>query len=129
MPLSKNPEFAGAATLPAGVMVPTLSLSVTGVQVVRLLGRAVPYLPRRAGGAADRLWLRALSAAFTHADTVYAFIGEAPGPGMEFVTTLDAARTTSLFPPISALGVATFTQAFQRSRGHPGYYESTFAKH
>jgi len=89
MPLGESPEFAGAATLPAGVMVPTLSMSVTGVQAVRLLGRAVPpaCLSRRAGGAADRLWLRALSAAFTHADTVYAFIGSAPGPGMEFVTT------------------------------------------
>jgi hypothetical protein len=89
MPLSKNPEFAGTAMLPAGVMVPTLPMPVTGVQAARLLGRELPlaYLPRRAGGAADRLWLRAPSAAFTHADTVYAFIGEAPGPGMEFVTT------------------------------------------
>ena len=29
MPLSESPEFAGAATLSAGVMVPTLPMSVT----------------------------------------------------------------------------------------------------
>jgi hypothetical protein len=39
MPLSKNPEFVGTATLPAGVMVPTLPMPVTGVQAARLLGR------------------------------------------------------------------------------------------
>jgi len=39
-------------------------MSVTGVQAVRLLGRAVPpaCLSCRAGGAADRLWLLAVRA-------------------------------------------------------------------
>ena len=47
MPLSRSPELAGAPTLAAGVMVPTLSMSVTGVQAARLLGRELPlaYLP------------------------------------------------------------------------------------
>jgi hypothetical protein len=89
MPLSKRPEFAGTATLPAGVMVPTLPMPVTGVQAARLLGRELPlaYLPRPGGGVADRPWLRALSAALSHTGAVYAFIGKALNPGTGSATT------------------------------------------
>jgi hypothetical protein len=65
----------GTATLPVGVMVPKLSMPVTGVQAARVLGRRYgPRISPPGGGAA-------------HAETVYAFIGNAHGPGTEFVTT------------------------------------------
>ena len=100
-------------------MAPTLAMSVTGVQVVRLLGRAAPLAYVLAGGVMLLIgygFVR-LSAAFSHAGSVYAFIGKTLGPGAGFVATWMLFGTYVVFPPVSALGMAAFTQAFLRHTG------------
>ena len=68
MPLRRNLGFLGTVALPVGGMAPTLAMSVTGVQVVHLLGRAAPL-------------------AYLLAGLVYAFIGKTLGPGAGFAAT------------------------------------------
>jgi amino acid transporter len=100
-------------------MAPTLSMSVTGVQVVRLLGRAAPLAYALAGAVVLLIgygFVR-LSAAFSHAGSVYAFIGKTLGPGAGLVATWMLLGTYIVFPPVSVLGMAVFTQAFLRHTG------------
>ena len=107
------------AALSVGGMAPTLAMSVTGVQVVRLLGRAAPLAYLLAGGAMLLIgygFVR-LSAAFSHAGSVYAFIGKTLGPGAGFLATWMLLGTYIVFPPVSVLGMAAFTQAFLRHTG------------
>jgi len=89
MPLRRNLRCLGTGTLSVGGMAPTLAMSVTGVQVVHLLGRAAP-LAYLLGGAAVLLigfGFARLSAGFSHAGSVHAFLGKTLGPGAGFVAT------------------------------------------
>jgi amino acid transporter len=67
-------------------MAPTLAMSVTGVQAAGLLGRAAPLAYVLAGAAMILIaygFVR-LSAAYSHAGSVYAFIGKTLGPRAGF---------------------------------------------
>jgi amino acid transporter len=100
-------------------MAPTLAMSVTGVQVVRLLGRAAPlaYVLAGIGMALIGFGFVRLSAAFSHAGSVYAFIGKTLGPRAGFFASWALIGTYIVFPPVSVLGMAAFTQAFLRHTG------------
>jgi amino acid transporter len=100
-------------------MAPTLAMSVTGVQAARLLGRAAPLAHVLAGACMVLIgygFVR-LSAAFSHAGSVYAFIGRTLGPRAGFFATWMLIGTYIVFPPVSVLGMAAFTQAFLRHAG------------
>ena len=117
--LHRDLGFWATAALSIGGMAPTLAMSVTGVQVVRLLGRAAPLAYLLAGGAMLLIgygFVR-LSAAFSHAGSVYAFIGKTLGPGAGFLATWMLLGTYIVFPPVSVLGMAAFTQALLRHTG------------
>jgi amino acid transporter len=100
-------------------MAPTLAMSVTGVQAARLLGRAAPlaYVLAGAGMVLIAYGFVRLSAAFSHAGSVYAFIGKTVGPRAGFFATWMLIGTYVVFPPVSVLGMAAFTQAFLRHAG------------
>jgi amino acid transporter len=100
-------------------MAPTLAMSVTGVQAARLLGRAAPLAYVLAGVAMILIgygFVR-LSAAFSHAGSVYAFIGKTLGPRAGFFASWMLIGTYIVFPPVSVLGMAAFTQAFLHHAG------------
>jgi amino acid transporter len=100
-------------------MAPTLAMSVTGVQVARLLGRGAPlaYVLAGAGMVLIAYGFVRLSAAFSHAGSVYAFIGKTLGPRTGFFATWMLIGTYIVFPPVSVLGMAAFTQALLRHTG------------
>jgi amino acid transporter len=100
-------------------MAPTLAMSVTGVQAAKLLGRAAPlaYVLAGAGMILIAYGFVRLSAAFSHAGSVYAFIGNTLGPRAGFFATWMLIGTYIVFPPVSVLGMAAFTQAFLRHAG------------
>jgi amino acid transporter len=100
-------------------MAPTLAMSVTGVQAARLLGRAAPlaYVLAGVGMALIGFGFVRLSGAFSHAGSVYAFIGKTLGPRAGFFASWTLIGTYIVFPPVSVLGMAAFTQAFLRHSG------------
>src|SRR4051812_26734482 len=100
-------------------MAPTLAMSVTGVQAARVLGRAAPlaYVLAGVGMIFIGYGFVRLSAAFSHAGSVYAFIGKTLGPRTGFFATWALLGTYIVFPPVSVLGMAVFTQAFLRHAG------------
>jgi amino acid transporter len=100
-------------------MAPTLAMSVTGVQTARLLGRAAPlaYVLAGIGMLLIGYGFVRLSGAFSHAGSVYAFIGRTLGPRIGFFATWMLIGTYIVFPPVSVLGMAAFTQAFLRHAG------------
>lgn len=117
--LRRELGFGGTASLSVGGMAPTLAMSVTGVQAARLLGRAAPLAYVLAGAAMVLIgygFVR-LSSAFSHAGSVYAFIGKTLGPRAAFFATWMLIGTYIVFPPVSVLGMAAFTQAFLRHAG------------
>jgi len=57
------------------------------------------------------------SAAFSHADSVHAFLDKMLGPGAGFVATWMLLGTYIAFPPVSVLGMTAFTQAFLHHTG------------
>jgi amino acid transporter len=120
--LRRDLGFWGTASLSVGGMAPTLAMSVTGVQAARLLGPAAPLAYILAGLAMVFIgygFIR-LSAAFSHAGSVYAFVGRTLGPRAGFFTTWALLGTYIVFPPVSVLGVAAFMQAFLRHAGVSG---------
>jgi amino acid transporter len=100
-------------------MAPTLAMSVTGVQPARLLGRAAPlaYVLAGVGMVFIGYGFVRLSAAFSHAGSVYAFIGKTLGPRAGFFAGWMLIGTYIVFPPVSVLGMAAFGQAFFRHAG------------
>ena len=117
--LRRDLGFWGTASLSVGGMAPTLAMSVTGVQAARLLGRAAPlaYVLAGVGMLLIGYGFVRLSAAFSHAGSVYAFIGKTLGPRAGFFATWMLIGTYIVFPPVSVLGMAAFTQAFLRHAG------------
>jgi amino acid transporter len=117
--LRRDLGFWSTASLSVGGMAPTLAMSVTGVQAARLLGRAAPlaYVLAGVGMLLIGYGFVRLSAAFSHAGSVYAFIGKTLGPRAGFFATWMLIGTYIVFPPVSVLGMAAFTQAFLRHAG------------
>jgi amino acid transporter len=117
--LRRDLGFWGTASLSVGGMAPTLAMSVTGVQAARLLGPAAPlaYVLAGVGMVFIGYGFVRLSAAFSHAGSVYAFVGRTLGPRAGFFTTWALLGTYIVFPPVSVLGLAAFTQALLRHAG------------
>lgn len=117
--LRRDLGFWGTASLCVGGMAPTLAMSVTGVQASRLLGRAAPlaYVLAGVGMVFIGYGFVRLSAAFSHAGSVYAFIGKTLGPRAGFFAGWALLGTYIVFPPVSVLGMAVFSQAFLRHAG------------
>jgi amino acid transporter len=117
--LRRDLGFWGTASLSVGGMAPTLAMSVTGVQAARLLGPAAPlaYVLAGLGMIFIGYGFVRLSAAYSHAGSVYAFVGRTLGPRAGFFTTWALLGTYIVFPPVSVLGVAAFGQAFLRHAG------------
>jgi amino acid transporter len=114
--LRRDLGFWGTASLSVGGMAPTLAMSVTGVQAARLLGPSAPlaYILAGVGMVFIGYGFVRLSAAFSHAGSVYAFVGRTLGPRVGFFTTWALLGTYIVFPPVSVFGVAAFTQALFR---------------
>jgi amino acid transporter len=117
--LRRDLGFWGTASLSVGGMAPTLAMSVTGVQVAGLLGRAAPlaYALAAVAIAFVGYGFARLSAAYSHAGSVYAYIGRTLGPRAGFFATWALLGTYVVFPPVSVLGIAAFAQALLRHAG------------
>src|SRR3954454_19917511 len=117
--LRRDLGFWGTAPLSVGGMGSTLAMSGTGVQAARLLGPAAPlaYLLAGVGMVFIGYGFVRLAAAFSHAGSVYAFVGRTLGPRAGFFTTWALLGTYVVFPPVSVLGVAAFAQALLRHAG------------
>ncbi len=117
--LRRDLGFWSTASLSVGGMAPTLAMSVTGVQASRLLGRAAPlaYVVAGVGMVFIGYGFVRLSAAYSHAGSVYAFVGKTLGPRAGFFASWALIGTYIVFPPVSVLGMAVFTRAFMRQTG------------
>jgi amino acid transporter len=117
--LRRDLGFWSTVSLSVGGMAPTLAMSVTGVQVAKLLGHAAPlaYVLAGLGMALIGYGFVRLSTAYSHAGSVYAFIGKTLGPRAGFFASWALIGTYIVFPPVSVLGMAAFTQAFLRHAG------------
>jgi amino acid transporter len=107
------------ASVSVGVMAPTLAMSITGGAAAELLGRAatLAFVVAAVGVALVASGFVQLSARYSHAGSVYAFVGRTLGPRPGFVAGWALLGTYVVFPPVSILGVAVFGQAFLRSSG------------
>lgn len=102
-----------------GVMAPTLAMSITGGATAALLGRAatLAFVLAAVGVALVASGFVQLSARYSHAGSVYAFVGRTLGPRPGFLAGWALLGTYVVFPPVSIVGVAVFAQAFLRSSG------------
>lgn len=102
-----------------GVMAPTLAVSITGVAAAGLLGRAasLAYVVAALGVGLVAYGFARLSAEFSSAGSVYAFVGGALGPRAGFVAGWALLGTYLIFPVVSISAIAIFGQAFLRSTG------------
>ena len=98
-------------------MAPTLAMSITGGAAAQLLGRAatLAFVLAAVGVALVASGFIQLSGRFSHAGSVYAFVGLTLGPRAGFLAGWALLGTYLVFPPVSILGVAVFGQAFLRS--------------
>jgi len=117
--LRRQLHLLGAVAVSIGVMAPTLAMSVTGVEPARLLGRAAPlaFVFAAIGVGLVAYGFVRLSAEFSHAGSVYGFVGHAFGPRAGFFCGWALLGTYLVFPAVSMAGVAVFGQAFLRSTG------------
>jgi amino acid transporter len=114
-------ELGQLATLSVsiGVMAPTLAVSITGVAAAGLLGRAasLAYVVAALGVGLVAYGFARLSAEFSSAGSVYAFVGGALGPRAGFVAGWALLGTYLIFPVVSISAIAIFGQAFLHSTG------------
>jgi amino acid transporter len=100
-------------------MAPTLAMSVTGVAAANALGRAAPLAFAFAAlgvGLVAYGFVR-LAGEFSHAGSVYAFVGNTLGPRAGFLAGWALLGTYLVFPPVSITGVAIFGRAFLDATG------------
>jgi amino acid transporter len=117
--LRRELNLFGTVAVSIGVMAPTLAMSVTGVEPAKLLGRAAPLAFAFAAIAVGLVaygFVR-LSSEFSHAGSVYGFVGHAFGPRAGFFCGWALLGTYLIFPAVSIAGVAVFGQAFLKSTG------------
>src|SRR5215470_6877576 len=117
--LRRELRFTGTASVSIGVMAPTLAMSVTGVAAASALGRAAPLAFAFAAlgvGLVAYGFVR-LAGEFSHAGSVYGFVGNTLGPRPGFLAGWALLGTYLVFPPVSIMGVAIFGRAFLSSTG------------
>ncbi len=128
-PLSRGParepslrrelRFTETASVSIGVMAPTLAMSVTGVAAANALGRAAPlaFAVAALGVGLVAYGFVRLAGEFSHAGSVYAFVGNTLGPRPGFLAGWALLGTYLVFPPVSIMGVAIFGRAFLDATG------------
>jgi amino acid transporter len=117
--LRRELRFVETASVSIGVMAPTLAMSVTGVAAANALGRAAPLAFAFAAlgvGLVAYGFVR-LAGEFSHAGSVYAFVGNTLGPRAGFLAGWALLGTYLVFPPVSITGVAIFGRAFLDATG------------
>jgi amino acid transporter len=117
--LRRELRFLETASVSIGVMAPTLAMSVTGAAAARALGRAAPlaFAVAALGVGFVAYGFVRLAGEFSHAGSVYAFVGHTLGPRPGFLAGWALLGTYLVFPPVSITGVAIFGQAFLSTTG------------
>jgi amino acid transporter len=117
--LCRELGFIQTASVSVGVMAPTLAMSVTGVAAAAALGRAAPlaFAAAALGVGFVAYGFVRLAAEFSHAGSVYAFVGRTLGPRPGFLAGWALLCTYLVFPPVSIMGVAIFGRAFLNTTG------------
>src|ERR1700761_4437812 len=84
--LRRELRFMETASVSVGVMAPTLAMSVTGVAAAGELGRAAPlaFAVAALGVGLVAYGFVRLAGEFSHAGSVYAFVGNTLGPRAGF---------------------------------------------
>ena len=100
-------------------MAPTLAMSITGAAAARALGRAAPlaFAVAALGVGLVAYGFIRLAGEFSHAGSVYAFVGNTLGPRPGFLAGWALLGTYLVFPPVSIMGVAIFGRAFLSTTG------------
>lgn len=117
--LHRELRFPETASVSVGVMAPTLAMSVTGVAAANVLGRAAPlaFAVAALGVGLVAYGFIRLAAEFSHAGSVYGFVGNTLGPRPGFLAGWALLGTYLVFPPVSIMGVAVFGRAFLATTG------------
>ena len=117
--LRRELRFMETASVSVGVMAPTLAMSVTGVAAATALGRAAPlaFAVAALGVGLVAYGFIRLAGEFSHAGSVYAFVGNTLGPRPGFLAGWALLGTYLVFPPVSIMGVAVFGRAFLNTTG------------
>ena len=117
--LRRELRFLETASVSVGVMAPTLAMSVTGVAAAAALGRAAPlaFVVAALGVGLVAYGFVRLAGEFSHAGSVYAFVGNTLGPRPGFLAGWALLGTYLVFPPVSIMGVAIFGRAFLSATG------------
>jgi amino acid transporter len=117
--LRRELRFMETASVSVGVMAPTLAMSVTGVAAAAELGRAAPlaFVLAALGVGLVAYGFVRLAGEFSHAGSVYAFVGNTLGPRPGFLAGWALLGTYLVFPPVSIMGVALFGRAFLDTTG------------
>jgi amino acid transporter len=94
-------------------------MSVTGVAAATALGRAAPlaFAVAALGVGLVAYGFIRLAGEFSHAGSVYAFVGNTLGPRPGFLAGWALLGTYLVFPPVSIMGVAIFARAFLSTTG------------
>ena len=117
--LHRELRFFETTSVSVGVMAPTLAMSVTGVAAAAALGRAAPlaFAIAALGVGLVAYGFVRLAGEFSHAGSVYGFVGNTLGPRPGFLTGWALLGTYLVFPPVSIMGVAIFGRAFLATTG------------
>src|SRR5215469_12935075 len=117
--LRRELRFTQTAAVSVGVMAPTLAMSVTGAAAAGELGRAAPlaFAVAALGVGLVAYGFVRLAGEFSHAGSVYAFVGNTLGPRPGFLAGWALLGTYLVFPPVSVMGVAVFGRAFLATTG------------
>src|SRR5215472_14606215 len=85
--LHRELHFFGTASVSVGVMAPTLAMATTGVAAAALLGRAAPlaFAVAALGVGVVAYGFVRLAGEFSHAGSVYGFVGNTLGPRPGFL--------------------------------------------
>jgi amino acid transporter len=104
-------------------MAPTLAMSVTGVAAAAALGRAAPlaFVAAALGVGLVAYGFVRLAGEFSHAGSVYGFVGNTLGPRPGFLAGWALLGTYLVFPPVSIMGAAVFGRAFLATAGMAGH--------
>jgi amino acid transporter len=116
--LRRELRFMETASVSVGVMAPTLAMSVTGVAAAAVLGRAAPlaFAVAALGVGLVAYGFVRLAGEFSHAGSVYAFVGNTLGPRPGFLAGWALLGTYLVLPPVSIMGVAVFGRVPPPSR-------------
>ena len=117
--LRRELRFTETAAVSVGVMAPTLAMSITGVAAASELGRAAPmaFAVAALGVGFVAYGFVRLAGEFSHAGSVYAFVGNTLGPRAGFLAGWALLGTYLVFPPVSIMGVVIFGRAFLNTTG------------